>query len=53
MEKINELKSEFDYNIYVLGRKNGRLFNYIFRNRFSWPLNLTEIVNGFLLIQNL
>ncbi|PMD49856.1 uncharacterized protein K444DRAFT_604812 [Hyaloscypha bicolor E] len=43
MEKADELRSEFGYNIYVLGRRNGKLFNYISRDRPSWPLSLTEV----------
>ena len=28
MEKADELRSEFGCDIYVLGRRNGKLFNY-------------------------
>jgi hypothetical protein len=51
MEKADELRSEFDCDIYVLGRRNGKLFNYTSRDGPSWPLSLTEVVSGVLLIQ--
>jgi len=57
MEKADELRSEFDCDIYVLGRRNGKLFNYtskgLSRNGPSWLLNLTEVVSSVLLIQGL
>jgi hypothetical protein len=57
MEKADELRSEFGYNIYVLGQRNRKLFNYISRDgsrdRPSWPLSLTEVVSGVLLIHGL
>ncbi|PMD66297.1 uncharacterized protein K444DRAFT_517953, partial [Hyaloscypha bicolor E] len=47
IEKADELRSEFGYNIYVLGQRNGKLFNYISRNRSrdrpSWLLSLIEV----------
>ncbi|PMD51123.1 uncharacterized protein K444DRAFT_544809, partial [Hyaloscypha bicolor E] len=46
MEKADELRSEFGYNIYVLGRRNGKLFNYISRDRPSWPLSLIEVISS-------
>ncbi|PMD62553.1 uncharacterized protein K444DRAFT_525224, partial [Hyaloscypha bicolor E] len=50
MEKADELRSEFGYDIYVLGRRNGKLFNYISRDRSrdrpSWPLSLIEVISG-------
>jgi hypothetical protein len=51
MEKADELRSEFGRDIYVLGRRNGKLFNYTFRDGPSWPLSLTEVVSGVFLIQ--
>jgi hypothetical protein len=55
MEKADELRSElrreFGCDIYVLGRRNGKLFNYTSTDEPSWPLSLTEVVSGFLLIQ--
>jgi hypothetical protein len=53
MEKADELRSEFGCDIYVLGRRNGKLFNYISRDGPSWPLSLIEVVSGVLLIQGL
>jgi hypothetical protein len=53
MEKADELRSEFGCDIYVLGQRNGKLFNYISRDGPSWPLSLTEVVSGILLIQGL
>jgi len=43
MEKADELRSEFGCDIYVLGRRNGKLFNYTSRDGPSWPLSLTEV----------
>ncbi|TGO81776.1 hypothetical protein BPOR_1020g00010 [Botrytis porri] len=43
MEKADELRSEFGCDIYVLGRRNGKLFNYTSRDAPSWPLGLTEV----------
>ncbi|RDL42413.1 uncharacterized protein BP5553_02392 [Venustampulla echinocandica] len=47
MEKADELRSEFGYDIYVLGRRNGKLVNYTSkgssRDGPSWPLSLTEV----------
>jgi len=47
MEKADELRSEFGCDIYVLGRRNGKLFNYTSKNPSgngpSWPLSLTEV----------
>jgi hypothetical protein len=48
MEKADELRSEFGCDIYVLGRRNGKLFNYTSRDGPSWPLSLTEVVSGVL-----
>jgi hypothetical protein len=57
IEKADELRSEFGCDIYVLGRRNGKLFDYTSRDRSrdgpSWPLSLTEVVSGVLLIQGL
>jgi hypothetical protein len=57
MEKADELRSEFGCDIYVLGRRNGKLFDYTSRDGSrdgpSWPLSLTEVVSGVLLIQGL
>jgi hypothetical protein len=57
MEKADELRSEFGCNIYVLGRRNGKLFDYTSRDGSrdgpSWLLSLTEIVSSILLIQGL
>jgi hypothetical protein len=54
MEKADELRSEFGCDIYVLGRRNGKLFNYTSkgssRDGPSWPLSLTEVVSSSLLI---
>jgi hypothetical protein len=46
MEKADELRSEFGSEVYVLVRRNGRLFNYASRDGPSWPLSLTEVVSG-------
>lgn len=47
MEKADELRSEFGCDIYVLGRRNGKLFDYTSREGSrdgpSWPLSLTEV----------
>ena len=51
MEKADELRSEFGCDIYVLGQRNGKLFNYTSRDGPSWPLSLIEVVSGVLLIQ--
>jgi len=48
MENADELRSEFGCDIYVLGRRNGKLFNYTSRDGPSWPLSLTEVVSGVL-----
>jgi hypothetical protein len=48
IEKADELRSEFGCDIYVLGRRNGKLFNYTSRDGPSWPLSLTEVVSGVL-----
>jgi hypothetical protein len=57
MEKADELRSEFSCDIYVLGRRNRKLFNYISkglsRDGPSWPLSLIEVVSSGLLIQGL
>lgn len=53
MEKADELWSESGCNIYVLGRRNGKLDNYTFRDGPPWPLSLTGVVSGVLLIQGL
>jgi len=57
MEKADELRSEFGCDIYVLGRRNGKLFNYTSkessRDGPSWPLSLTEVVSSVLLIRGL
>jgi hypothetical protein len=53
MEKADELRSEFGCDIYVLGRRNGKLFNYTSRDGPSWLLSLIEVVSGVLLIQGL
>lgn len=55
MGKADELRSEFACDIYVLGRRNRKLFNYtskeLSRDGPSWPLSLIEVVNSVLLIQ--
>jgi hypothetical protein len=33
-------------DIYVLGRRNGKLFDYKFRDGLSRPLSLTEVASG-------
>ncbi|KIM94289.1 hypothetical protein OIDMADRAFT_34859 [Oidiodendron maius Zn] len=43
MEKADELRSEFGRDMYVLGRSNGKLFNYTSRDGPSWRLSLTEV----------
>ncbi|KFY84655.1 hypothetical protein V500_09125 [Pseudogymnoascus sp. VKM F-4518 (FW-2643)] len=43
MEKADELRSEFGCDIYILGRRNGKLFNYTSRDGPFWPLSLTEV----------
>ena len=48
MEKVDELTSEFGCDICVLGRRNGKLFNYTSRDGPSWLLSLTEVVSGVL-----
>lgn len=48
MEKADELRSEFDSEVYVLVRRNGRLFNYASRDGPSWPFSLIEVVSGLL-----
>lgn len=53
MEKADELRSEFGCDIYILGRRNGKLFNYTSRDGPFWPLSLTEVVSGVLLIRGL
>jgi hypothetical protein len=57
MEKADELRSEFSCDIYVLGRRNRKLFNYISkglsRDGPSWLLSLIEVVSSGLLIQGL
>ena len=53
MEKADELRSEFGCDIYILGRRNGKLFNYTSRDGPFWPLSLTEVVSGVLLIRRL
>ncbi len=60
MEKADELRSEFGSDIYVLGRRNGRLFNYTSRDKLflskdepSWPLSLTDVVSSVPLVQDL
>lgn len=49
--KADELRSEFGCDIYSLGRRNGKLFNYTFIGGILWPLSLIEVVSGFRLIQ--
>jgi hypothetical protein len=58
MEKADELRSEFGCDIYVLGQRNGKLFNYTSREELSrdgpsWPLSLIEVMSSILLIQGL
>jgi hypothetical protein len=54
MEKADELRSEFGCDIYVLGRRNGKFFNYTSKRSSRdgpfWPLSLTEVVSSGLLI---
>jgi hypothetical protein len=55
IETADELRSEFGYDIYVLGWRNGKPFNYTFseelsRDGPSWPLSLIEVMSSILLI---
>jgi len=45
MKKTDELRSEFNCNIYILKQRNKNLFNYTFKDESFWSLSLTEIVS--------
>ncbi|KAE8440723.1 hypothetical protein EG329_006774 [Mollisiaceae sp. DMI_Dod_QoI] len=50
-QKADKLRSEFGSEVYVLVRRNGRLFNYASRDGPSWPLNLTEVDQSYPLVE--